>query len=148
MKKITNTVAQTVSRMCSDLHIPFYFKASYKKANRSSLKSFTGIGTESIGHIGFDKKERKSANCNGYSYGGGSGNSSLCCRCIANSRFFVPSNRSACGGCKNGRIVNIKKRTILVSRSHAFAVQKVRETGNDQVMITERGTTFAIMTCG
>ena len=43
---ITLRIAREIKEVCDELNIPFYFKASYRKANRSSLKSFTGIGDE------------------------------------------------------------------------------------------------------
>ena len=45
-EEITLRIAREIKEICGELGIPFYFKASYRKANRSSLKSFTGIGDE------------------------------------------------------------------------------------------------------
>ena len=56
-REVTFTVAREAAAMCRDLKIPFFFKASYRKANRSSLHSFTGIGDEAALQILADVKK-------------------------------------------------------------------------------------------
>ena len=90
-------IAEKIVGITERLHIPYVFKGSYRKANRSRLDSFTGIG---------DEKALKILR-----------------------KVTV-------------KIVNIKKGQFLSPGAMQFAVQKVVDAGNDNVMITERGTTF------
>lgn len=142
-EEITNTVAQTVSRICSDLHIPFYFKASYKKANRSSLKSFTGIGTEEALAILASIKKRENLQIVTDIHTEEEADMAACVADVLQIPAFLSRQTDLLvAAAKTGKIVNIKKGQFLSPESMRFAVQKVRETGNNQVMITERGTTF------
>ena len=142
-EEITMYVARTVSDICKALKIPFYFKASYKKANRSSLHSFTGIGIEAalevlnkvrtayevpiVTDIHTEEEAEIAAQV---------------ADILQIPSFLCRQTDLLIAAAKTGKIVNIKKGQFLSPEAMSFAVNKVRETGNEQVLITERGTTF------
>jgi 2-dehydro-3-deoxyphosphooctonate aldolase (KDO 8-P synthase) len=142
-EEITMYVARTVSDICKALKIPFYFKASYKKANRSALHSFTGIGIEAaleVLHkvratyevpIVTDIHTEEEAEI-----------AAQIADILQIPAFLCRQTDLLLAAAKTGKIVNIKKGQFLSPEAMSFAVNKVREAGNEQVLITERGTTF------
>ena len=142
-EEITYSIAQILSDICKKYEIHFFFKASYKKANRSSLYSFTGIGdNEAIQVLEKIKKElevpivtdvhsveeiEKVANV---------------ADIIQIPAFLSRQTELIQAAAKTGKIVNIKKGQFMSPDQMKYAVEKVRAMGNPQVMITERGTSF------
>ncbi len=136
-------VAEKVSALCDELKIPYIFKASYRKANRSSMDSFTGIGDEkalkilqelgtqfSIPVITDVHSPEEAIIAAEY------------VEVLQVPAFLCRQTDLlvACAG--TGRTVSIKKGQFLSPGAMKFAVDKVTESGNQKVMITERGTTF------
>ena len=120
-----------------------YLKASYRKANRSSINSFTGIGDgkalKIIGAIGkeFDIPTTTDIHTDP--------EASLAAEyvdIIQIPAFLCRQTSLIVCAAETGKMVNIKKGQFMSPESMQFAVQKVRDTGNDRVMLTERGTTF------
>jgi 2-dehydro-3-deoxyphosphooctonate aldolase (KDO 8-P synthase) len=136
-------IACTVKEITDRLEIPYIFKASYRKANRSRLDSFTGIGDEKALEIIKSVKDRL-------------GLPVLTdvhtveeCEIAAQyvdvlqiPAFLCRQTDLLVAAAKTGKIVNIKKGQFLGAESMQFAVNKVKESGNDKVWLTERGTTF------
>jgi hypothetical protein len=92
-------VAEKVSGICKKLGIPLIFKSSYKKANRTSAASFTGLGDETgLEIIRTAGGNIWLANGYGHSLGAGSPNCIPVCRCTADSGVPVPPDRIAAGG--------------------------------------------------
>ena len=112
-------IAEHVSELTDKWGIPYVFKGSFKKANRSRLDSFTGIGDEKA--LKILAKIRKDFQI---------------------PAFLCRQTDLLVAAAKTGRMVNIKKGQFLSPDAMRFAVDKVRESGNENVMVTERGTTF------
>jgi len=136
-------IAEHICGLSEKYQIPFVFKASYRKANRSRLDSFTGIGDEKalriLQEVGLefslpvitDVHSPEEA-LRAAEYVDVLQIPAFLCR---QTDLLV-----ACAG--TGRTVSIKKGQFLSPGSMKFAVDKVTESGNKKVMITERGTTF------
>lgn len=140
---ITLQTAHDIATICKELAIPFYFKASYKKANRSSLHSFTGIDIEEAFLILSKVKEQVSVPIVTDIHT--EEEAQLAARVadvLQIPAFLCRQTDLLVAAAKTGKMVNIKKGQFLSPESMKFAVQKVREAGNPRVMITERGTTF------
>lgn len=136
-------IAGRIGDMCDRLEIPFIFKASYRKANRSRLDSFTGIGDEK----GLNLLARV-----GEKYGipvvtdiHSAAEASMAAPYVDVLQipaFLCRQTDILVAAAKTGRVVNIKKGQFLSAGSMKFAVDKVIESGNDRIILTERGTTF------
>lgn len=136
-------IAETILSICNRLQIPFIFKASYKKANRSRLDSFTGIGDEKGMHILREVGEKFSipvltdvhteAEC---------AIASEYCDVIQIPAFLCRQTDLLLAAGKTGKPVNVKKGQFVSAASMEFAVEKIRSTGNNHIILTERGNTF------
>ena len=136
-------IAEKVSRICDRLKIPYIFKGSYKKANRSRLDSFTGIGDQKaltilkeVGeHFGLpvttDVHTDEEATLAGDYVD-----------VIQIPAFLCRQTSLLVAAAQTGKVVNIKKGQFLSPQAMRFAVDKVIESGNKKVLLTERGTTF------
>jgi len=136
-------IACTIKEITDRLEIPFIFKASYRKANRSRLDSFTGIGDEKALSIIKSVNERlglptltdvhTAEEC------------ALAAKYVDVLQipaFLCRQTDLLVAAAKTGKVVNIKKGQFLSAESMQFAVNKVKESGNDRVWLTERGNTF------
>ena len=136
-------IAEKVVTITEKLHIPYVFKGSYRKANRSRLDSFTGIGDEKalkilrkvgetfhIPTVTDIHETHEAAMAAAY------------VDVLQIPAFLCRQTDLLVAAAETGKVVNIKKGQFLSPVAMQFAVQKVRDAGNPQVMITERGTTF------
>lgn len=136
-------IAERISVLSAKYQIPFVFKGSFKKANRSKLDSFTGIGDlqalEILKEVGehFDiptitdiHKEEDASLAAPY------------VDVLQIPAFLCRQTDLLLAAGKTGKAVSIKKGQFLSGTSMGFAVEKIRSTGNDQVMLTERGNMF------
>lgn len=140
---VTLQIAEKIVAITRKLEIPYFFKASYKKANRSSLHSFTGIGVEQ--GIAVLKKVKEIYNLPVVTDIHTEEEADIAAEVadiLQIPAFLCRQTDLLVAAAKTGKIVNIKKGQFLAPESMRFAVEKVRQAGNDQVMITERGTTF------
>lgn len=141
--EIANQIAEKLVNITSKLSIPLIFKGSYKKANRTKLDSFTGIGDikalEILKKINqefkipvitdiHEKNEAKIA--------------SEYVDVLQIPAFLSRQTELLVAAAKTGKTINIKKGQFMSPDSMEFAVNKVKESGNDKIMITERGTQF------
>ena len=136
-------IAKEIKSICDDLEIPYIFKASYKKANRSRLDSFTGIGDkkglEIIREVGnnlgipvlTDIHSAQEANM-----------AAPYVDILQIPAFLCRQTQLLVAAAQTGKIVNIKKGQFLSAGAMEFAVKKVRESGNQKAMLTERGNSF------
>ncbi len=142
-EEITMHIAQEIKSICLELNIPFLFKASYKKANRSSLHSFTGIGNEAALEVLRKVKETYDVPIVTDIH---TEEEAAWAADVADvlqiPAFLCRQTDLLVAAAKTGRYVNIKKGQFLSPEAMTFAVEKVRSAGNNQVMVTERGTTF------
>lgn len=142
-REITFDIAKTLLQICNELDIPLFFKASYKKANRSSIASFTGIGDEEALQILKEvKDELQLPIVTDIHSEEEAERAAQVADILQIPAFLCRQTDLLIAAAKTGKIVNIKKGQFLSADAMKFAVQKVRASGNDNVMITERGTTF------
>ncbi len=136
-------IAEHIKKLCDAYSIPYVFKGSYRKANRSSLKSFTGIGDEKaleiLKNVGetYDlpvttdiHTDEEAAVAAAY------------VDILQIPAFLCRQTSLLVAAAKTGKVVNIKKGQFMSPSSMIHAQNKVVESGNDQVWLTERGTTF------
>ena len=140
---ILNQVAERVSSICKNHGIPYIFKASYRKANRTSANSFTGIGDE-IG-LNLLAKTGEKFNIPTTTDIHTSEEASIAAQyadILQIPAFLCRQTDLLTAAGETGKIINIKKGQFVSGEAMKFAVDKVRLTGNDKIILTERGTTF------
>ena len=136
-------VAEKVSNICKNLGIPYVFKSSYRKANRTSGTSFTGLGDDValkmlqntakkyalpvVTDIHSPEEARIAA-----SY----------VDVLQIPAFLCRQTELLVAAAETGKIVNVKKGQFVNGEAMKFVVDKIRAAGNDKIMLTERGTTF------
>jgi 2-dehydro-3-deoxyphosphooctonate aldolase (KDO 8-P synthase) len=143
-EKLCLDIAEVICSITQKLDIPYYFKASYRKANRSRSDSFTGIGDEA--GLNVLKKVKETFNIPvvtdihtpqeakiAADYG---------IDVLQIPAFLSRQTDLLLAAGNTGCTVNIKKGQFLAPESMNFAVNKVNETGNNKVMLTERGSMF------
>ena len=141
--EITYETAKTVKSICEKLDIPFVFKSSYRKANRSSISSFTGIGDEAALEIlAKIKRELNVPICTDIHAPEEAAFAAQVADIVQIPAFLCRQTDLLVAAAKTGKIVNIKKGQFLSPEAMKFAAQKVVDAGNSNVMLTERGTTF------
>lgn len=136
-------IAGQVNEICQRLRIPYIFKGSYRKANRSKRDSFTGIGDEKalqiLQKIGETflvptttdiHTEPEAALAAQY------------VDVLQIPAFLCRQTSLLVAAAQTGKVVNIKKGQFVSPEAMQFAAEKVREEGNPNVVLTERGTTF------
>lgn len=136
-------IAQKIKMICDRLEIPFVFKASYRKANRSRLDSFTGIGDlKALEALRKVSKELGIPTVTDIHSADEAAMAAEYVDVLQIPAFLCRQTDLLVAAAKTGKIINIKKGQFLSAGSMQFAVQKVRESGNDLVMLTDRGNMF------
>lgn len=136
-------IARHIAPICRRLDIPFIFKGSYRKANRSRLDSFTGIGDEKALQI--LARVREDVGVPVVTDIHESHEAAMAAEYVDVLQipaFLCRQTDLLTAAAATGRAVNIKKGQFLSPESMQFAVDKVRQSGADDVALTERGTTF------
>jgi len=136
-------IAERIKGITDKLGIPYVFKGSFRKANRSRVDSFTGIGDEKalmilrkvhdtygIPTVTDIHESQEAAMAAEY------------VDILQIPAFLCRQTELLIAAAKTGKVVNIKKGQFLSPEAMRFAAQKVTDSGNQQVMLTERGTTF------
>ena len=142
-EKMALDIAEVVKRITTDLKIPYIFKGSYRKANRSSIHSYTGIGDEKALKILRKVAETFDLPVTTDIHTDEEAEMAAEYVDILQIPAFLCRQTSLIAAAANtGKIVNIKKGQFMSPESMAHAVLKVKECNNDKVMLTERGTTF------
>ncbi len=140
-KALAVQVAETVGEMCDRLDLPFIFKGSYRKANRSRLDSFTGIGDDEalsiLSEVGSSMGVRTTTDIHAADE---AAKAAAHVDVLQIPAFLCRQTDLLVAAAETGKVVNIKKGQFLSPESMKFAVQKVQESGNGQVWLTERGT--------
>ena len=136
-------IAEQVCELTDKLRIPYIFKGSFKKANRSRIDSFTGIGDEKALKILrkvsetfevpslTDIHQIKDASMAAYYVD-----------ILQIPAFLVRQTDLLVAAAKTSKVVNLKKGQFMSPESMQHAVRKVKDSGNEKVWITERGTMF------
>ncbi len=136
-------IAAQVLETTSRLNIPYVFKGSYRKANRSRIDSFTGIGD--LKALEILKKVRDTFGIPVVTDIHSAEEAELAARYVDILQipaFLCRQTDLLLAAARTGKMVNIKKGQFLSPEAMKHAVQKVRDGGNDNVSITERGVTF------
>ncbi|MBN8677152.1 MAG: 3-deoxy-8-phosphooctulonate synthase [Chitinophagales bacterium] len=136
-------IAGQVSEICDRLKIPYIFKGSYRKANRSKKDSFTGIGDEKalaiLKKIGEHYQVPTTTDIHTEPEAALAAASVDILQIPA---FLCRQTSLLVAAAQTGKVVNIKKGQFVSPESIRFAAEKVQEEGNPNVILTERGTTF------
>ena len=136
-------IAETLKNICQKLDIPLVFKGSYRKANRSRLDSFTGIGDEkALKVLQRVAKEFELPVVTDIHAAEEAAMAAEYVDILQIPAFLCRQTDLLVAAAKTGKIVNIKKGQFLSGEAMGFAVEKVRQSGNDKVMLTERGSMF------
>jgi 2-dehydro-3-deoxyphosphooctonate aldolase (KDO 8-P synthase) len=142
-RRIALEIADSVSMLCEEYKIPFIFKGSYRKANRSRLDSFKGIGDEMaleiLGEIGTvynlpvttDIHSEQEAEI-----------AAQYVDILQIPAFLCRQTSLLIAAAETGKPVNVKKGQFASPQAMKFAVDKIVQSGNQNVLLTERGTTF------
>jgi len=142
-EELLTEVAQKVCGICKNLGIPYIFKSSYRKANRTSGTSFTGLGDDVamkmlqntgkkfslpvVTDIHSPEEAKIAANF---------------VDVLQIPAFLCRQTDLLVAAAETGKIVNVKKGQFVSGEAMKFAVDKIKKAGNDKIMLTERGTTF------
>lgn len=140
-EELCMSVAKRVISITDKLQIPYIFKASFKKANRSRLDSFTGIGDESSLQILKNVREKfKVPVVTDIHESHDAAMAAPYVDVLQIPAFLCRQTDLLVAAAKTGKVVNVKKGQFLSPESMKFAVDKIRQSGNDKVILTERGT--------
>jgi len=136
-------IAEEIISISDELQIPYIFKASYRKANRSKLQSFTGIG-DLEGLLILDEIRKKYAIpvLTDIHSAEEAELASKYVDVLQIPAFLCRQTDLLVAAAKTGKHINIKKGQFLSAQSMTFAVDKVMQSGNNKVMLTERGSMF------
>ena len=136
-------IAGAIAPVCRELNIPYVFKGSYRKANRSRLDSFTGIGDlEALNILRKVGREFNIPVVTDIHTAAEAAMAAEFVDILQIPAFLCRQTDLLVAAAETGKVVNIKKGQFLSPESMRFAADKVRQAGNYQVMLTERGTTF------
>lgn len=142
-KDVVFKTAEKLKTVCKDLGINYIFKASYDKANRSSIKSFRGPGLEKgLEILAEVKKEFDLPIVTDIHKEEEAKAAAEVADVLQIPAFLCRQTDLLVAAAKTGKIVNIKKGQFLAPSQMKSIAQKVIDSGNDKILITERGTTF------
>lgn len=140
-------MAEAIQRITSDLGVPYIFKASYDKANRTSVKSFRGPGLiEGTRILGRLARESGLPVLTDVHEPGHCAIAAEAVDVLQIPAFLCRQTDLLVAAGKTGRAVNIKKGQFVAPWDMAHPVEKVRSTGNERVFLTERGASFGYNT--
>ncbi len=142
-EEMTLQIAERLKKITGELKIPFIFKASYRKANRTRSDSFTGIGDETALKILKYIREKFSVPVlTDIHESNDAAVAADYVDVLQIPAFLSRQTELLEAAAETGKTVNIKKGQFLSADAMKFAVEKVRSAGNQHVMLTERGTMF------
>jgi len=136
-------IASSINKIATRLQIPYIFKASYKKANRSRLDSFTGIGdTLALSILSDIGKQMNVPVVTDIHNHEEAFMAAQFVDVLQIPAFLCRQTDLLRAAAKTGKVVNIKKGQFLSPQAMEFAVDKVRQEGNNNILVTERGSSF------
>lgn len=136
-------IAEKVCKITENLKIPYVFKGSFKKANRSRIDSFTGIGDEKA--LKILRKVSESFHIPTVTDIHEVSDTNLAAEYVDVLQipaFLVRQTDLVVAAAKTGKVVNLKKGQFMSPEAMKHAVQKVKDAGNENAWITDRGTMF------
>ncbi len=142
-EEITLSTAEKIKSITAKLGIPYIFKSSYKKANRTSINSFSGIGDEEA--ITILSKVKKSFGIpllTDIHTTEEINKLKNIADVLQIPAFLSRQTELLLSAGISGKVVNIKKGQFLAPEDMKHAIEKVESTGNNKIILTERGTTF------
>jgi 2-dehydro-3-deoxyphosphooctonate aldolase (KDO 8-P synthase) len=142
-EQIVMDIAERVIKISGDLKIPVIFKASYRKANRSRLDSFSGIGD--ITALEILKKVRDTFQVPVVTDIHAAEEAEMAAEYVDVLQipaFLCRQTDILVAAAKTGKVVNVKKGQFLSPEAMVFAVYKLKQSGNSNIMLTDRGTMF------
>jgi 2-dehydro-3-deoxyphosphooctonate aldolase (KDO 8-P synthase) len=142
-EKITLEIAERIVTITEKLQIPYIFKGSYRKANRSRLDSFAGIGDEKA--LKILRKVGETFDIPTVTDFHSAEEAFIAAEyadVLQVPAFLCRQTDILLAAAQTGKVVNIKKGQFLSAGAMQFAVDKVRESGNHRILLTERGVTF------
>ncbi|MBO6606133.1 3-deoxy-8-phosphooctulonate synthase [Psychroserpens sp.] len=136
-------IAESVVSITDKLNIPYVFKGSFKKANRSRIDSFTGIGDEKALKI-LQKVSQTFdiPTVTDIHEAADAGKAAEYVDVLQIPAFLVRQTDLVVAAAKTGKVVNLKKGQFMSPEAMKHAVQKVKDSGSDKAWITDRGTMF------
>jgi 2-dehydro-3-deoxyphosphooctonate aldolase (KDO 8-P synthase) len=142
-KELCDEIAGRVQEICGSFSIPYIFKASYKKANRSRLDSFTGIGDDQSAEIlkSISKNFELPVTSDIHTEEEAKWASSFA-DILQIPAFLCRQTSLLVAAAKTNKVVNVKKGQFMSPEGMKYAVEKIRKCQNEKVWLTERGTTF------
>lgn len=142
-EEIALRIAERLVNITDKLEIPFIFKGSYRKANRSRLDSFTGIGDEKALKI-LSKVSREFGipTVTDIHESHEAAIAAEFVDILQIPAFLCRQTDLLIAAAKTGKTVNVKKGQFLSAGSMKFAVEKIQDSGNPKVILTDRGNTF------
>lgn len=142
-EKMAMEIAESIIETTSQLGIPYIFKGSYRKANRSRIDSFTGIGDmEALQVL---RKVKETFGCPVVTDIHSAEEAEMAAEFVDVLQipaFLCRQTDLLVAAARTGKFVNIKKGQFLSPEAMQFAVQKIRDAGNENVAVTERGVSF------
>ena len=136
-------IAEKVLEITNTLEIPYIFKGSFKKANRSRIDSFTGIGDEkALKTLRKVSETFKIPTVTDIHQASDAAMAAEFVDILQIPAFLVRQTDLVVAAAKTGKVVNLKKGQFMSPEAMGHAVQKVKDTGSDKVWITDRGTMF------
>jgi len=142
-EKMALQIAEHLVKVTDDLKIPLVFKGSFKKANRSRIDSFTGIGDKKALHI--LQKVSETFDVPTITDIHSSEDATMAADYVDVLQipaFLVRQTDLLVTAAKTGKVINLKKGQFMSPGAMKHAVQKIKDSGNDKVWITDRGTMF------
>lgn len=142
-EKIAMKIAEQLVKITQQLDIPFIYKASYRKANRTRIDSFTGIGDEA--GLEILKKIKETYDIPVLTDIHSAAEAIMAAEfvdIVQIPAFLCRQTDILIAAAKTGKYVNVKKGQFLSPEAMGFAVDKLRQSGNDKIILTDRGTSF------
>jgi 2-dehydro-3-deoxyphosphooctonate aldolase (KDO 8-P synthase) len=142
-REMVMRTAEQVRKSAAAFKTPVVFKSSYKKANRTSAKSFMGIGMdEALRILGEVRREFGLPILTDIHSEAEAASAAEVADVLQIPAFLCRQTELLHAAGKTGKVVNIKKGQFLAPEDMKYAAEKIEETGNPRILLTERGTTF------
>jgi 2-dehydro-3-deoxyphosphooctonate aldolase (KDO 8-P synthase) len=142
-EELVMEVAEKVSGICKNLGIPYVFKASYRKANRTAASSFTGLGDDTglslLKKVGEKFNLPVTSDIHAHDE---AAEAAEYIDILQIPAFLCRQTDLLLAAAATNKIVNVKKGQFLSGPSMKFAAEKIRNAGNEKIMLTERGNSF------